>query len=344
MHAFGAGLVVPDIFSGLRVDGDDALGKEFFAGDFDPGHFAVADVRASGAEYDEAGGVVIGNRMPDVAAANFPGALAVPGLRGHFEFFCFKRFRGIAWDSPETPDFLARFRVVGGQRAANGIVRAVVAHEDFSFGDAGRAGDAGLCGLANGGFPDLVRGGGIDGAQAAIAGADVNLSVPDCHAAVGARGIGAVQSLIQPDLGIVFPEQFSRDGVDGINFRKWSADVNDAVDDDWFGNHAHCAVVIEIPSQTQVRDIGSVDLLERAEMFRIVGEAVHQPVDSRGCVGGDPLIIHITGFSREGRGRLREMQRESSSHRENHHRETQNSPCLHVRHLSPELLCARRSD
>ena len=181
------------------------------------GQFTVTHIGAGGAENHEPGAVIIGDGVPDVAASDFPRAFAVPGLCSHLEFFRFVWLRRITRDSPKTPNFSAGLGVVSGERAAYGIVRAVVAHENFSLGHARRAGDAGLCWFANGGFPNFVGRGGIDGDESAIARADVHFAVPDGHAAVGARGIGPIQRLIEANLRIVLPAEFSRSGVDCIN-------------------------------------------------------------------------------------------------------------------------------
>src|SRR5439155_15808359 len=166
----------------------------------------------------------------------------------------------------------------------------------------------------------------------------INFPVPYRHATIGARGIGAVQSLIQTDLRVVLPEEFSRGSFHGIDLRKGRADINDAVDDDGFGDHDHRAVVIEIPSETDIGDVRRINLLERAEMFRIIGSSVHQPVDSRDGISGEALVVHIAGLYRSGsRGRLREMQGESHSDREKDKTKTQDSPCLHASNLSPSL-------
>src|SRR5205823_6346404 len=50
------------------------------------------------------------------------------------------------------------------------------------------------------------------------------------------------------------------------------------------GGPARVEEPVEIPGQPETGDVRRVDLLERTEMFRIVGAAVHQPVDSRGGI------------------------------------------------------------
>src|SRR5260370_14049548 len=99
---------------------------------------------------------------------------------------------------------------MGGTSAADAVIRAVVAHENFPLGNSWRASDASLQGIANCGFPDFLRRSGIDGNQEAVASADIDFSIPDTHAPIIARRARAKQCLIEPDLGIVLPEQSSR--------------------------------------------------------------------------------------------------------------------------------------
>src|SRR5712692_12089512 len=96
MDVLGGSLKVPDIFSCVRLYRDDALGKKFFSRDFDPGHFTVADVRARGAKNYETCGVVIGDGVPNIAAADLPRAFTEPGSRSHLQFFCLEAFRGVS--------------------------------------------------------------------------------------------------------------------------------------------------------------------------------------------------------------------------------------------------------
>jgi len=197
----------------------------------------------------ETGCVVVGDGVPNVAAADAPPFVAVPGLRGHFEGFGFDFFRGITGDGPEAPDLIASLGVISNECAADAVVGTVVANQDAAFGGVRRAGDSGLHGIAHGRFPNFFSGGGIYGDEAAIPGADKNFSVPDSHATVRAGGVRAIDGHVQTNAGIEFPEQLSGGGVDGVNFGLRSADVGDAIDDDRFGDDAHGAVNVEIPSE-----------------------------------------------------------------------------------------------
>ena len=76
-------------------------------------------------------------------------------------------------------------------------------------------------------------------------------------------------------------------------------------------------------------------------MFRIVGAAVHQPVDSRGGIGRDSLVVDFAGLHHGGRGgSWREMQRQCNSYSDQNQRKTQDSPRLHARPLSKSKCAA----
>ena len=183
-------------------------------------------------------------------------------------------------------------------------------------------------GLADGGLPDLLCCGSIDGNQAAVACAHINFSIPDGHASISARRVRAVQRLVEPDLGIVLPEEFSRGCFHGVNLGERGADVNNAIHNNRLGDNAHCAVIIQIPGEAQIAGVLIVNLFERAEMFRIVGAAVHQPVVPGGGIGHDARLVHVAGLRRAIR---RRAQRNGNSDRDNDQCQTQNAPCFHAR-------------
>src|SRR5437762_4730373 len=186
---------MPGVFSSVCVHRDDALAKQPVAGCFDEAELTIVHSHASRSEDDLVCRVVIGDSVPDVAAANPPPSVAGPGLRGHFERLRFEWLGGITRNRPEAPRLLAGFRVISDQRAPHAVIRAVEAHQNLPLGHMRRAGDAGLRWFADRGFPNFFRGCGVDGYQAAVAGADVHFAVPHGHAAIDARGIGTIDGL-----------------------------------------------------------------------------------------------------------------------------------------------------
>ena len=166
--------------------------------------------------------------------------------------------------------------------------------------------------------------------QAAIAGSDVNLTLPNRDPAVGARGIGTVDGLVQTNLGIKLPKQFSGRGINCVDDRQWRAHICHAIYDDRFRDNAHSAVDVQKPRQSQVADILIGDLFQRTEMLLVESAAVERPIISFGRFGSYPGFVHIAGFRwavLRGPSRNRYCESQTQS------RETKNSPCLHIAHL-----------
>src|SRR4029077_5271765 len=234
-----AGLKMPSVFARFGIHCDDTAGEKAVARGFDVREFAVIRAGSGSAKNDEAGGVIVGDRVPNVAAPYAPPLVAVPSLRRHFESFGFEFFRGISGNRPEAPDLIAGVRVVGDESAADAIVGAVIADKNSAFGNVGRAGDSGLHWIADRSFPSLFSSCCVYRDETAVARTDKNPSIPDGDAAVSARGIGTIDGHIEADARIEFPEKFSSCGIRGINFRLRRADISDAVHDDGFGDDAH---------------------------------------------------------------------------------------------------------
>ena len=191
-----------------------------------------------------------------------------------------------------------------------------------------RAGDAGLRWLADCGLPHFFRGCSIDGYQAAVAGADVHFAVPNGHAAIDARGIGTIDGLVQANLRIEFPQQFSRGSLHRIDFRKRRADINHSIHNDRLRYDAHGAFNVQRPGQTQPSDIFVGDLLQRAEMAGVKSAAVEKPVVPSGGVGHDTRLVHVPGLRFVVRGRAK---RNSHPDRDNDEGQTENAPWIHVK-------------
>jgi len=68
------------------------------------------------------------------------------------------------------------------------------------------------------------------------------------------------------------------------------------INNDRLGDYSHQAVVIQIPGEAQTGDVLIVDLLERAEVFRVVGAPVHQPVVPGGSISHDARFVHVPGL------------------------------------------------
>src|SRR5690349_10211018 len=106
-------LVVPFVFAGGRVEGDDRGGKEVV-----PGPFAAVVVRRGvrGREVDHVQVRVDGRRVPDAGAAAFPAVVVLrPALVAGF---------ARAGDRVEAPFDFPGLGVDRGQAAANPVLAA----------------------------------------------------------------------------------------------------------------------------------------------------------------------------------------------------------------------------
>ncbi len=182
---------MPDVGPGFRLEGDDGADVEVGAALraailADP----RAALRSSDVEQVEIG--IVGDAVPDrAAAAEFP-PFPGPGLGRGFHGFVLERLGGIAGNGVEAPDELSGFRVVRGNEAARGVFTAGIADDDFSSGDDGSAGDA-VVGAHVSGLhgPDFLAGFCVESDELGLEGADVNLAVVERHAAIGRAAANA---------------------------------------------------------------------------------------------------------------------------------------------------------
>ena len=192
-----------------------------------------------------------------------------------------------------------------------------------------RSSDAGLRGLANGGFPHLGSCACVNGNQPAITRAHINFAVPNGNALIDARGVRAVDSLIELRFGIEFPEQFSGSSIDGINLGQRSAEVDDSVDHDGLGDDTHAAFDVHEPGQTEIASVFIGDLLERTEMFGVKGAAIEQPIVSRNGFGADPRFGDVTGSGGFGGFICRRIARNADCQCKSCRQKSKNSPPMH---------------
>src|SRR5690606_36602502 len=130
------GLVVPDVFAGVRTDGDDRRQEEGVAA----GGVAVALVpwrAVAAAEEHQAVVLVVDHGVPDGAAAAHGPPLAAPGLRGHLHLRALEAHFRVAGHGVEAPQVLAGAGVVGADVAAHAELAARVADQYLALDDAG---------------------------------------------------------------------------------------------------------------------------------------------------------------------------------------------------------------
>src|SRR5690606_15582102 len=140
-------LVVPDVFAGIGIHGDDG-GNEQVVTVVRVAHLAVPGRAVASAEVEQVGDRVINGRIPDGATATlFPVAtVSAPGVRGHAQVLTLEAVFGIAGHGPEAPYLFTRLGVVGRDPATRTELTARTTDEDLALGHARRHGDRVLFG------------------------------------------------------------------------------------------------------------------------------------------------------------------------------------------------------
>ena len=266
----GRCLIVPLVLAGVRVERDDG-GQEQVVAAAGRAILLVPRRAVASADIDGVELGIVGHAVPQRAAAAELPELAIPRLAGFGEFRLLVAFGRIAGHGVPAPRLRAGLGVVGGDVAAHAVFGAAIPDDDLALHDARHAGDRvrkrGVGGLL---LPDHLSGLAIKRDQAAVQHADIDLAVPSSDAAIDdvAAGVSALGAV---DLRIVGPELRAGADVVGFHHRPRGGEVHHAIDDDGRGFLAALGVDVGIPGKTEFRDVGVVDLVERAEaLFAIV--------------------------------------------------------------------------
>ena len=137
----GGGLVVPHHAAVIGVNGHDGGQVEVVTA------AGAADMTVPGravthADVEQVELRVVGHGVPDGAAApNFPPFAPAPGAHGRLEVLAFDGIVRVARDRIEAPGLIPRFRVVGGDEAADAVFTAAVTDDDLAIDHPRRAGD-----------------------------------------------------------------------------------------------------------------------------------------------------------------------------------------------------------
>ena len=130
----------------------------------------------------------------------------------------FKGLGRIARHRKETPDLFTGLRVIGSDVSTYAELGAAVTDKDFALGSTRCTGDAVVpLGIDDGvDFPDLLAAARIDGYQATIQCADVNLTLVDRNASID-RATAEASTEVFRHHRIVTPLLNTGFGIHGVN-------------------------------------------------------------------------------------------------------------------------------
>ena len=294
-------LVMPDVFARIGVDRDDG-GQEqvvalaLAAPDRIPQR-AVADTDVEQVQLR-----VVGEGVPGgSAAALLDERAAMPGLLGDLHSLAFGRLVRVAGDGEEAPGLFAGFGIVGGDVAAHAELGAAVADHDLAIHDPWRARDGVAAFLVVAGVdrPDAFTCLGVDGFEAAVEHADVDLTLPHGDATVDriAAGFTCAGTV---GLGVIFPDLLAGARIERIDDGEGAGGVHHAVHHDRRGFHAPIDVQLVTPGQAELVDVLVGDVLQWAVALLAVVATVAHPVAGFCVCIGDALTVHIGGVQRKG--------------------------------------------
>ncbi len=251
---------MPDVFTSVGSNGDDR-GDEEIVSALGAAGAAVPRGAVADAEVDEVEVGIVGDGIPNSAAASQLARLPGPRLCSFFENGRFVGLRRIAGDGVEAPGHFSSCGVIGGDVTAHAEFRATVADQNFAFDDARRSGDGvGIFRIDRESFPDRFSGGGLERHKAAVQGTNENFSLPNSNAAIDDVTAG-VDGPFGRDFGIVGPNFFSSCGFHGEDFAPGGGEVHHAIDHDGGGFLAAMSVQVNVPGEGELADILVIDLL-----------------------------------------------------------------------------------
>ena len=186
--------------------------------------------------------------------------VAVPGFHrlGHRRIFR-RQFR-VAWHGIETPHLFAGLGIVSRHVTAHAEFSAAVADQHLAFDDARGARDRIALGTIDDRVdaPDRLTTGRIEGNQASVKTAHVDLALPDRHAPVY-RPAAALAEVFGRHLRVVFPEQLAGSGIDRIDNAEGPGGVHHPIDHQRRGFGAAVDIQFRRPGHAQLADVARID-------------------------------------------------------------------------------------
>src|SRR5882762_3817387 len=198
---------MPKVSAGIGVERDDGAQKEIVT------RAGTANVGAPGAaishrEIDAVEFGIVGDAVPNGAAAAPMPPLAGPALAGHRHGRVLEAFLRVARNGIEAPQLPAGFGLVGRHVTARAEVCTAVTDNHFAIEHARRTRDrlASLRIIEGLDTPDELAGLGIKRDQSAIDNAHIDLATPIGDATVCAHDDAQLLGGVVSEVGIEFPQ------------------------------------------------------------------------------------------------------------------------------------------
>ena len=289
----GRGLVMPQVVARVRVERHHRAQEQVVAA-ARAADLPVPGRAVAGADVKLVELGVVGEAVPGVAAAAELPPFAGPGFGRHAHRLAFEAVGRVAGHDVKTPGLLARFRVVGRDVAPVGSgLGPAIANQHLALENLGGAGDVKRhFGVECSHAPDRFTRRAIDRDQAAVPGGQVNLVLPDADAAVVFPAGSKVIAGVPDHVGVELPHQLTRRGVQRPDPVHAADEIHHAVDHEGRGYQAAVIGQVDIPVHAELRDIGRVDLVERAVALLAVGAPKRQPVLPVGLVRHGRVVDH----------------------------------------------------
>ncbi len=326
-------LEVADIFAGIEIDRDQAVGVEIVA----RAHRAVEIGRGiADHEIDAPRGEIDRRVLPHPAAETLVGIAELLERRFFGRDVAVQVMAGrilgrpdadrVFGDGIEGPEQLAGLGVERLDEAADPVFAAIGADQDLPI-DRGRGHRlaVALLGIGDVGLPDHLAGLGIEGDQLGIEGGEIDHVAIDGDAAVvGPAAIDGDRS----ERMLVVPEFGAGAGIERIDVIEGGGDVHHAIDHDRRGLLRLLDLGLEDPGHVQVPHVHRVDLAVGEVALLGVIPVRHQPVigilagpvehflahrGHVGVAGGLLDLIGAEGGGGEGKRRGGEAEREDAA-------------------------------